>query len=285
MRRAGERPYASEPLGIEWHVETADEPVPSALTPEVALTRAIRRATWSAWCGGLAAFVALDQVVALTVPPEYQTLWRVLVVGFASFGAAGYFWMTVPAAARPARLLVWFTQVAYCGLYAVIELILAALVPGIATPVRVALVAATSAMTVTAFNRLTGRLVVREAAERAALERAHADALRLEGVVLAARTMQHRLNNALGVTSAYAELLAEDAALPPDARGRALVVLQSAQDAARQVSALGRVTRVEQDARFDVPVLDLERSIADEADSAQDETGAVSERHDERIVG
>src|SRR5204862_12717 len=43
----------------------------------------------------------------------------------------------------------------------------------------------------------------------------------LRGVRLAARTMEHRLNNQLARTMAHCELLAEDPRLPEDARERA----------------------------------------------------------------
>ena len=276
-------------MGIEWDARPANdatagtESASGAETVARGLARASGRAAWRAWLGGLLAFIALDWVVALTVPPASQTLWRVLSIGFASFGAAGYFWMSVPGTARPARLLVWFTQVAYCGVYALLELTLTAFAPGVATIGRVAMVALSSAATVYAFNRLTGRLIERDAAERAALERAHADSLRLEGVLLAAHTMQHRLNDALTVTSAYAEMLAKDAALSPQARGRALVVLHTTQDAAEQLAALGQVTRVEEDTRFVVPLLDLERSMG--AGAVPMTFPAAGERSDERIGG
>ena len=225
-------------MGIEWDVEPAREPADAA-TPEAALARASRRSAWRAWVGGLTAFVALALVVATTVDPAYQTLWRVLVMALASFGAAGYLW-TATAAVRPSRLLVWFTQVAYCGLYALLELLLSALVPGAAAPARIALVSVTSGLTVLVFNRLTTRLIERDAVERRALERAHTDSLLLEGVLLAARTMQHRLNNTLATTVGYADMLANDASLPAEARGRALVVRESAEEASRQLLAIAR---------------------------------------------
>src|SRR2546423_15034614 len=54
---------------------------------------------------------------------------------------------------------------------------------------------------------------------------------RLEGVRLAARTLEHHLTNHLTLTVGYAELIAEDPELPERLRDMARQVLDSAQAA------------------------------------------------------
>ena len=67
---------------------------------------------------------------------------------------------------------------------------------------------------------------------------------RLEGARLAARTAQHELNNALAVMAGYAELLAADDRLPPDARQWAAEARRSAYAAADVVTQLVRIRRL-----------------------------------------
>jgi GAF domain-containing protein len=69
---------------------------------------------------------------------------------------------------------------------------------------------------------------------------------RLSGALLAARTAQHHLNNQLGVTVGYADMLANDPRLPPDLRACAAEILASALDAAETVDQLRRLTRLEE---------------------------------------
>lgn len=70
------------------------------------------------------------------------------------------------------------------------------------------------------------------------------DQARLDGVRLAARTLEHHLTNHLTLTVGYAELIAEDPELPERLREMARAVLESAQAAVdtvrrmRQVNAL-----------------------------------------------
>jgi hypothetical protein len=67
---------------------------------------------------------------------------------------------------------------------------------------------------------------------------------RLEGVRLAARTLEHHLTNHLTLTVGYAELIAEDPELPERLRDMAHLVLESAQRAVDSVRQLGRVERI-----------------------------------------
>ncbi|HEY3110370.1 MAG TPA: hypothetical protein VGL23_16535 [Chloroflexota bacterium] len=87
---------------------------------------------------------------------------------------------------------------------------------------------------------------------------------RLAGVVLAARTAQHELNNRLTRVVGYAELLTCEPDLPPDARRMIELVLDGANDAAGIVTRMGSVTKLEEvDWGGDVgSTIDLERSLA-----------------------
>jgi two-component system, cell cycle sensor histidine kinase and response regulator CckA len=80
--------------------------------------------------------------------------------------------------------------------------------------------------------------------ERKRLEAEGAERARLEGVLLAARTMEHELNNKLTPTVGYAALLARDGALPPHLRNAAARTLSGAQEAARILSQLRDVTDI-----------------------------------------
>src|SRR3954451_21521245 len=64
---------------------------------------------------------------------------------------------------------------------------------------------------------------------------------RLEGVRLAARTLEHHLTNHLTLTVGYAELIAEDPELPERLRQMAEQVLESAQAAVESVRRLRQV--------------------------------------------
>jgi GAF domain-containing protein len=88
---------------------------------------------------------------------------------------------------------------------------------------------------------------------------------RLSGALLAARTAQHLLNNQLGVTVGYADLLINDPRLPPDLHEYVAEILRSASEAARTVDRLRRVTRLEE-ADTGLPggnVINLARSVED----------------------
>lgn len=67
---------------------------------------------------------------------------------------------------------------------------------------------------------------------------------RLEGVRLAARTLEHHLTNHLTLTVGYAELIAEDPELPERLRDMARQVLESAQAAVESVRRLRQVDSV-----------------------------------------
>ena len=85
---------------------------------------------------------------------------------------------------------------------------------------------------------------------------------RLEGVLLAARTAQHALNNQLALTVGYTDVLAADLRLPSDLREVAREALSGAQAAAATLQQLQRITRLEEiDQAGPGPVLDLARSV------------------------
>jgi signal transduction histidine kinase len=93
----------------------------------------------------------------------------------------------------------------------------------------------------------------------AALERA-----RLEGVLLAARTAQHELNNRLGVVLGYAEMLAEYPSLPDNMAELVNEIVSGAKELAETVDQLRRVTRIRETPRPSLtgPTLDLHESVA-----------------------
>src|SRR5579859_5787963 len=79
-----------------------------------------------------------------------------------------------------------------------------------------------------------------EADEELSLE----DQARLDGVRLAARTLEHHLTNHLTLTVGYAELIAEDPELPERLRHMAHIVLESAQAAVERVRRLRQINSV-----------------------------------------
>jgi DNA-binding response OmpR family regulator len=97
------------------------------------------------------------------------------------------------------------------------------------------------------------------AAALAALERA-----RLEGVLLAARTAQHELNNRLGVVLGYAEMLAEYPGLPDSMNELVTEIVNGAKELAETVDQLRRVTRIRETPRPSLtgPTLNLHESVA-----------------------
>jgi len=86
------------------------------------------------------------------------------------------------------------------------------------------------------------------------------DGARLDGVLLAARTMEHYVNNRLTLTVGFAELIALHPRLPSELREWAQMALTGAQDAAALIQKLGRVTRLYESAGSGGTILDLERS-------------------------
>ena len=76
-----------------------------------------------------------------------------------------------------------------------------------------------------------------EANEELSLE----DQARLDGVRLAARTLEHHLTNHLTLTVGYAELIAEDPELPERLREMARQVLESAHAAVQCVRRMRQV--------------------------------------------
>ena len=97
------------------------------------------------------------------------------------------------------------------------------------------------------------------AAALAAIERA-----RLEGVLLAARTAQHELNNRLGVVLGYAEMLAEHPGLPESMAELVSEIVSGARELAETVDQLRRVTRIRETPRPSLTgsTLDLHESVA-----------------------
>jgi GAF domain-containing protein len=130
-------------------------------------------------------------------------------------------------------------------------------------------------------GQLLGTLALRASDERRTFERADAETLetmgtlcaaavaaleraRLEGVLLAARTAQHELNNRLGVVLGYAEMLAEYPGLPDGMNELVHEIVSGAKDLAETVDQLRRVTRIRETPRPSLtgPTLDLHESVA-----------------------
>jgi hypothetical protein len=91
------------------------------------------------------------------------------------------------------------------------------------------------------------------------------DEARLEGVRLAARTVEHHLTTNLTLTIGYAELLAEDPDLPERLRDMARQVLDSANQCARVVRQVRQLRGVHL-ADYGLPggpLLDLGRPPSD----------------------
>ena len=85
---------------------------------------------------------------------------------------------------------------------------------------------------------------------------------RLEGVLLAARTAQHELNNQLALARGFAELLVGSPELPPQLCDLAEEVMRAADDAAEIVRKMRSVSRI-QEVRWPTPsdtTLDLANS-------------------------
>ena len=85
---------------------------------------------------------------------------------------------------------------------------------------------------------------------------------RLEGVLLAARTAQHELNNQLAVARGYAELLAGSPELPPHLHALAEEVMSAADDAAVIVRQLRSISSIREQ-QWNEPgdtTINLERS-------------------------
>src|ERR671932_743303 len=85
--------------------------------------------------------------------------------------------------------------------------------------------------------------------EEADSESPRLDEARLEGVRLAARTLEHHLTNHLTLTVGYAELIAEDPELPERLREMARQVLDSAHaavDTVRRMRQVDAMTLIDQ---------------------------------------
>jgi PAS domain S-box-containing protein len=99
---------------------------------------------------------------------------------------------------------------------------------------------------------------------RRRLEAEHAARAQLEGVLLAARTMEHELNNQLTPTVGYTALLAADPALPAHLRRAATQAFRGATEAGRTLARLMQLTAL-QEKQWGAelaPTIDLERSSA-----------------------
>ena len=85
-------------------------------------------------------------------------------------------------------------------------------------------------------------LTAHEQQQRLEVERAERP--RLEGVLLAARTLADRVNNKLSLTVGWTELVAQDPALPPHLLDRVLEAQRGAREAAEVVAQMLGVTHI-----------------------------------------
>src|SRR5689334_16201832 len=90
-------------------------------------------------------------------------------------------------------------------------------------------------------------------------EAALRDTWRMQGALLAARTVEHHLGNELALTMGYSELLSTEPDLPERYRPMADAALRGVQQAADTLSKLRRIIRLEEtDGSDGVTMLDLE---------------------------
>lgn len=102
---------------------------------------------------------------------------------------------------------------------------------------------------------------------------------RLDGVLLAARTAAHEINNHLMLTVGYVEMLATRADLSPEAHAMALEALGGAEGAAAALVQLQNVVRLEevQQGTSIGAVLDLDRSTRPSPGRGQANEGWILE--------
>ena len=93
-------------------------------------------------------------------------------------------------------------------------------------------------------------------------ESALRDTWRMQGALLAARTVEHHLGNELALTMGYSELLSTEPDLPERYRPMADAALRGVQQAADTLSKLRRIIRLEETSgTTGAPILDLEGSV------------------------
>lgn len=85
------------------------------------------------------------------------------------------------------------------------------------------------------------------------------EAERLRGVIVAAQTMEHYLNNQLVLTVGYCEFLAVDPRLPEDLRAQARKAMYGALAASSTLARLRSITEYVETATSVGPILDIDR--------------------------
>ena len=113
----------------------------------------------------------------------------------------------------------------------------------------------------------------RDVGARVIFEQEHAARLRLEGAMLVARTVAHRVNNALAPVSGFSELLTLHEAVrrDPTLESYGRLIHQGAQEVADLVARLLQIVRLEEDVTSlgpDHPMLDLDRCTAPDGPAA-----------------
>jgi DNA-binding response OmpR family regulator len=89
---------------------------------------------------------------------------------------------------------------------------------------------------------------------------------RLEGVLLAGRTMSHELNNKLAVTVGNVDLIASDPRLPADLEEQAQLAIEAAQEASQILAQLVQLARIREVSwgAFTPTTIDLKGSVSAE---------------------
>jgi CRP-like cAMP-binding protein len=115
--------------------------------------------------------------------------------------------------------------------------------PDVSTELLRTLSARLRGTTVLSALRIVHDALTRERAQAAARE----EAAHLQGVLLAARTMEHHINNQLSLAVGYGELLADDPRLPSDLRERVQLVVDGTRSAAETVQKFQRIAEIRLD--------------------------------------
>lgn len=161
--------------------------------------------------------------------------------------------------------LGWLSSVGFIVSYALVDHLTEILLPSSHhTIARTFLVAVLSLSTTLVMTRLLLSQAARQIRQEEATRAAREEAARLQGALLAARTMQHHLRNQLALTAGYSELLANDRRLPAALHAHAREAVAGVKAATETLDKLQRLTRLEEDSSLaGLPrVLDLERSAS-----------------------
>jgi signal transduction histidine kinase len=160
---------------------------------------------------------------------------------------------------RLARIFAWLVCGVTVGFAVLGDWLLMLLVPepGTQFTVRAIGLAATAAAATLVASQVNLPMLAETMLAKEAARRAYERAAKLEGALLAARTVEHHLNNDLAITVGYSELLALNPELAEPARSQAEEVHRGAQRAVDHLQALLTVTDVDEDRSLGTSLLQL----------------------------